>query len=109
MNTNLIEITHDGRKYLINLEKATELGVITEKKNKRPLQIKDVPNGSIFAQGSNKEGRFVMLNNKSRSTGQLVWIIEGCYKGILDAFTTEPGDLSYYNPKTNKWISEIEE
>lgn len=109
MNENLIEITIQGRQYTVNLEEAKKLGLIKEKKVKRPLLIKDVPNGSIFMiAGYGHDVQFVMLNNSIHCTGQLVWIT-GQRKGLSDCFGGEPSGISYFDYKTQTWISEIEE
>lgn len=109
MKENLIEITLDGRKYLVNLEKATELGLITKGKTKRGLSIKDIPNGSIFRYKHEKHEK-VMVNNKKKGPGQFINISD-YLKGKTGGYDSFYHDevFQYWDAANEEWISEIEE
>lgn len=109
MKENLIEITHDGQKYLVNLEKATQLGLITKGKTKRGLSIKDIPNGSIFRYKHEKYEK-MMMNNKKKGDGQFI-SLNDWNKGKTGGYDSFYHDevFQYWDPTNEKWISEIEE
>lgn len=111
MDTNLIEITINNRQYTVNLEEAKKLGLIKEKKTKRKLSIKDIPNGSVFTDNiENKSRRFVMLDNTKKNNEQLVFINE-MDLGLRSGFDLYYDKLifSYWDRSNKKWISEIKE
>ena len=107
------ELTIDGKTYTIHLNEAIKLGLATVKKTKRPLKFTDVPNGAIFATEYYGGNEFVMMNNKySMNYVQFVWITSNSFskRGTLDSFhETAAKGVTYFNPLTQTWISEIEE
>lgn len=111
MNKNFIETFIDGRLYTVNLEEAVKLGLIKEKKTKRKLSIKDIPNGSVFTDNIEAQNRrFVMLDNTKKNDEQLVFINERDL-GLRSGFDLFYDSLifSYWDIKNKMWISEIEE
>lgn len=102
-------IEYDNKKFDINLDKAKELGLLTEIKKKRPVYVKDIPNGSIFRWHSDEcDYEYVMINNTLQKNGQCVKISNGFERGRITWISSDVS-LKYYNKSTDTWIKEIEE
>ena len=104
----MTEITIDNKPFFLDVEKAREAGLL--KCKRRPVEIKDIPNGSIFKwrASSGMVYTYVMLNNKLNGPGQTVSINDVMY-GDINYFDDDHEIYSYYNPKNNEWITEVQD
>lgn len=109
------EFTIEGVTYVANVDEAVKLGLLKKKVTKRPVCVKDVPNGTLFCWNSKHkecvfDGLFMMLDNKAFNQSQAKHIYNKNQKEISKTgWFGEQDALSYFDTKTHTWISEIEE
>lgn len=104
-----MQITHDGQKYELNVERAIELEVL--KRKARPIRISEIPNGAVFQWRNRNDGKvqmtYIMLNNRLTYSGQCVTVEENPRLTHLVDYYTD--SFFYLDTKTNKWVGEISE
>lgn len=104
-----MQITRKGKKYILDIEKAIELGVLKAKS--RPIKISDIPNGAVFRwKFEENYDYYLMLDNKKLDRGQSISITSsGESTSPYNAwFEDETEDLSFLDVKKEEWVSEIE-
>ena len=109
------EFTIEGVTYVANVDEAIKLGLLKKKVTKRPVHVRDIPNGTLFSWNSKYEkciydGVYLMLDNTVFNSNQAKHIYNKNLKKVsLTGYFVEYEALSYFDTKTHTWISEIEE
>lgn len=99
-----MEVQHNNATYILNTEKAIQLGVLKKKKHK--IRLPDIKNGMIFRWISDIGGNdcYLMVNNSPGVIKQCIAI----NKFARFTFFADTEHFAILDEKTATWITEID-
>lgn len=100
-----MEVQHNNATYVLDTEKAIQLGVLTKKKRK--IHLSDIENGRIFRwhEGIGKCHTYLMVDNRKDTSGQCIGLSKN---DPYRTFFSDTEEFEILDVKTAKWVSEID-
>lgn len=100
-----MEVQHNNATYVLDTEKAIQLGVLKKKKHK--VRLFDIKNGSIFRwhDGIRTYHTYLMVDNRKDTSGQCIGLSED---NPYRTFFSDTEEFEILNEKTAQWITEID-
>lgn len=100
-----MEVQHNNATYVLDTEKAIQLGVL--KKKKRKIHLSDIKNGSIFRwhDGIRTYHTYLMVDNRKDTSGQCIGLSEDDF---YHTFFSDTEKFEILDVRAAKWITEID-
>lgn len=100
-----MEVQHNNATYVLDPEKAIQLGVL--KKKQRKIHLSDIKSGTIFRwrSGIKEYNNYLMVDNRKVGDGQCMGLGEN---GLYPTFFKDTVEFEILDVSAAKWVSEID-